>query len=62
MTGKTVFETRYGFRRNQVVLANWRENPFNRWSFQNLGELVPTARVAATSGVVEIPVRDMGGL
>jgi CubicO group peptidase (beta-lactamase class C family) len=62
MTGKTAFETRYGFRRNEVLLGNWRENPFNRWSFQNLGELVPTARVAAAPGVVEAPVRDMGGL
>ncbi|RUW56467.1 6-aminohexanoate hydrolase, partial [Mesorhizobium sp. M8A.F.Ca.ET.021.01.1.1] len=62
MTGKTAFETRYGFRRNEVLLGNWRENPFNRWSFQNLGELVPTARVAASPGVVEAPVRDLGGL
>ena len=62
MTGKTAFETRYGFRRNEVLLANWRENPFNRWSFQNLGELVPTARVAAAPGVVEAPVRDLSGL
>ncbi|MER9947107.1 serine hydrolase [Mesorhizobium sp. M0047] len=62
MTGKTAFETRYGFRRNEVLLANWRENPFNRWSFQNLGELVPTARVAAAPAGVEMPVRDMSGL
>ena len=62
MTGKTAFETRYGFRRNEVLLANWRENPFNRWSFQNLGELVPTARVAAAPGAVEAPVRDLSGL
>lgn len=62
MTGKTAFETRNGFRRNQVLLANWRENPFNRWSFQNLGELVPTARVTATPGAIEAPAQDMGGL
>ncbi|WP_095199310.1 serine hydrolase domain-containing protein [Mesorhizobium carmichaelinearum] len=62
MAGKTAFENRYGFGRNEVLLSNWRENPFNRWSFQNLGELVPTARVAAASGSVEAPVRDMGGL
>jgi len=62
MTGKTAFETRYGFRRNEVLLANWRENPFNRWSFQNLGELVPTARVAAAPGGAEAPVVDFGAL
>src|SRR4029079_13536507 len=62
MTGKTAFETRYGFRRNEVLLANWRENPFNRWSFQNLGELVPTAPVTAAPGGVEAPVRDISGL
>ena len=62
MTGKTAFETRYGFRRNEVLLSNWRENPFNRWSFQNLGELVPTARVAAASAGAEAQAMDFGGL
>ncbi|QPC91131.1 serine hydrolase [Mesorhizobium sp. INR15] len=61
MTGKTAFETRYGFRRNEVLLSNWRENPFNRWSFQNLGEVVPTARVAAAGGA-EAAIQDLGGL
>lgn len=60
MTGTTAFEIRYGFARNQVLLGNWRENPYNRWSFQNLGELVPTARVAA--GGSEAPAQDLGGL
>jgi CubicO group peptidase (beta-lactamase class C family) len=62
MTGKTAFETLYGFARNKVQLANWRENPFNRWSFQNLGELVPTARIAAAPGASEAPAKDLGGL
>ncbi|RWP22771.1 serine hydrolase [Mesorhizobium sp.] len=62
MTGKTAFETRYGFARNQVLLGNWRESPFSRWSFQNVGELVPSARVAAVPGSAEIPVQDFGGL
>ena len=62
MTGTTAFETRYGFARNQVLLGNWRENPYNRWSFQNLGELVPTARVAAAPGGGEAPAQDLGGL
>ncbi|TSE02281.1 serine hydrolase [Mesorhizobium intechi] len=62
MTGKTAFEIRYGFRRNEVLLSNWRESPFNRWSFQNLGELVPTARVAAASAGAEAPAKDFGDL
>lgn len=62
MTGKTAFETRYGFRRNEVLLANWREHPFNRWSFQNLGELVPTARIASAPSSAETPMRDLGCL
>lgn len=62
MTGKTAFEARYSFRRNQVLLANWRENPFSRWSFQNLRELVPSACVAAGSGSGEPAVQDISGL
>ena len=30
-----------------AALHNWREHPFNRWSFQNVRELLPTARIAA---------------
>ncbi|TIM74049.1 MAG: 6-aminohexanoate hydrolase, partial [Mesorhizobium sp.] len=55
MTGKTAFETRYGFARNEVLLGNWRESPFSRWSFQNVGELVPSACVAAASSSSEAP-------
>ncbi|TIM11015.1 MAG: 6-aminohexanoate hydrolase, partial [Mesorhizobium sp.] len=62
MTGKTGFETRYGFARNQVLLGNWRESPFSRWSFQNVGELVPSARVAAASSSSEAPAQDLDGL
>ncbi|TIP12994.1 serine hydrolase [Mesorhizobium sp.] len=62
MTGKTVFETRYGFARNQVLLGNWRESPFSRWSFQNVGELVPSARVAAAPAGGEAPARALDGL
>ncbi|TPO11788.1 serine hydrolase [Mesorhizobium sp. B1-1-5] len=47
MSGKTAFEARYGFARKDVRLDNWRLSPFNRWSFQNVGELVPSAHVAA---------------
>lgn len=62
MTGATVFETRYGFARNQVLLGNWRESPFSRWSFQNVGELVPSARVAAVADSGETAVQDFGVL
>lgn len=62
MTGRTVFETRYGFARSEVVLGNWRESPFSRWSFQNVGELVPSAIVAAAPAGGETPVRPLDGL
>ncbi len=29
-----------------VTLANWQEPPFNRWAFQHVRELIPTARIA----------------
>ncbi len=31
---------------NQVTLANWRTAPFNRWSFQHVREIVPSADIA----------------
>ena len=45
-----------------VTLANWQEPPFNRWAFQHVGELIPTARIARGDGPVErLPedVRDL---
>ena len=30
----------------QVTLSNWRTAPFNRWSFQHVRELLPTAEIA----------------
>jgi CubicO group peptidase (beta-lactamase class C family) len=30
----------------QVTLGNWRKAPFNRWSFQHVREIVPTADIA----------------
>ncbi|HEV7251510.1 MAG TPA: serine hydrolase [Mesorhizobium sp.] len=41
------FRQRYGFSRREVTLANWRTAPFNRWSLQNVRELVPTAGIAS---------------
>ncbi len=61
MTGRTAFEEKFGFRRDEVTLANWRTVPFSRWAFQNVAELVPS--VVRTYGQVqdEVPV-DAGGL
>ena len=33
-----------------VTLANWQDPPFNRWAFQHVRELIPTARIARGSG------------
>lgn len=33
-----------------VTLANWQDPPFNRWSFQHIRELIPTARISRGSG------------
>ena len=30
----------------QVTLANWRMSPFNRWGFQHVREIVPSADIA----------------
>ena len=63
MTTETAFERHYGFRRDQVTLANWRTSPFNRWSFQNVGELVPSAELSPMADTAaEEPARDMAGL
>ena len=29
-----------------VTLGNWQDPPFNRWAFQHIRELIPTARIA----------------
>ena len=34
----------------QVTLANWQDPPFNRWAFQHVRELIPTARIARAAG------------
>src|SRR5689334_4168437 len=50
---------------NQVDLSNWRTAPYNRWAFQHVRELVPSANIA--NNVVDpwkLPSseRDMSGL
>src|SRR5690242_18780370 len=61
VTGKTAFETSYGFARKDVRLETWRQAPFSRWSFQNVGELVPSVHVAAAPGDEE-QATSLGGL
>lgn len=36
----------------QVTLANWRKAPHNRWAFQHVRELVPSADIANDPGAV----------
>lgn len=56
------FESVYGFRRDSVRHDNWREAPWNVWAFRHVHELIPTARITATSGLAEEPKVDATGL
>jgi CubicO group peptidase (beta-lactamase class C family) len=39
------------FRAQELVtLANWQDPPFNRWGFQHIRELIPTARISRGAG------------
>lgn len=35
-----------------VTLANWQDPPFNRWGFQHVADLIPTARIPRGHGPV----------
>ncbi|AZO11735.1 MULTISPECIES: serine hydrolase [unclassified Mesorhizobium] len=61
MAGNTAFEINYGFARKDVRLDNWRLRPFSQWSFQNVGELVPSVPVAAAPDGEE-PAKPLGAL
>jgi CubicO group peptidase (beta-lactamase class C family) len=37
---------------SQVTLANWQDPPFNRWAFQHVRELIPTARISRGTGPI----------
>ncbi len=39
----------------RATLANWQEPPYNRWAFQRVRELIPTARIARAAQVRELP-------
>jgi CubicO group peptidase (beta-lactamase class C family) len=48
-----------------VTLANWQEGPYNRWGFQHVGEIVPSAVISRGTGpVAELPARleELGAL
>lgn len=57
-------------RRGAATLANWREHPNSRYSFQHAGEFVPTAQIAVGHGsepaspgpglLATVPVRRTG--
>src|SRR5215469_5015515 len=50
---------------SQVTLANWQDPPFNRWAFQHVRELIPTARISRGRGSPsELPraEQDISGL
>ena len=48
-----------------VTLANWQDPPFNRWAFQHIRELIPTARISRGDGppaALRPAGRDVSGL
>jgi CubicO group peptidase (beta-lactamase class C family) len=48
----------------RVTLANWQDPPFNRWAFQHVRELIPTAKISCSARPRRLPPaeRDLGGL
>lgn len=56
------FESDYGFRRDSVRHDNWRDAPWNVWAFRHVHELIPTARIAASPGLIEEPKVDAAAL
>ncbi len=38
------------FNRADVTLTNWRTVPYSRWSFEHVGEIVPSAVIPGTRG------------
>ncbi len=41
----------------QVSLSNWRTPPFNRWAFNHVSELVPSAMISAHPRADSLPVQ-----
>src|SRR5262245_44207995 len=57
-------EERSAMNRNDTQLGNWRQAPNNRWAFNHLREVVPTARIAGARTPRRLPRRtgDLSGL
>lgn len=39
---------------DQVTLANWRKPPFNRWAFNHVNELIPTATIRSSGNYADL--------
>ena len=48
------------FRRADIDLNNWREQPFSSWAFQHVAEFVPSAQIEGAR-LAEAPVKQLGG-
>ncbi len=42
----------------QVTLDNWQDGPHNRWAFQHVRELIPTAEIGRSTGLIRRLPRD----
>jgi CubicO group peptidase (beta-lactamase class C family) len=49
----------HSFGRNEVTLENWRTHPYSAWSFQNVSEIVPSAKIDG-NGLTETGVKPLG--
>lgn len=50
------FSETHGFARRDVTLASWRLHPYSRFAFENVAELVSSARIAAAREEAEVAV------
>lgn len=56
------FRRRYGFRRDEVNLSNWRQSPYSRFAFQHVEEFVPAARIPCGVERAQTPLPGAGAL
>jgi CubicO group peptidase (beta-lactamase class C family) len=50
------FKDNHGFARADLTLSNWRTEPYSRWTFQNVREMVPTSLIPAAVPEIEQPL------
>ncbi len=62
MKASVSFAAGHGFDRSDVRLDNWRQAPWNVWSFRNVRELVPSAIIASASPLPDRALGDPLGL